>query len=114
MVRLVYPRIRIQAWIDHNPVNEVINHDGDGVDTAEPVVKTRRILCSHPCLLFRLRMAPLLFFRLEWIDFSLNTLDVEPAHAKLSYVAERHRQAGSVVFGVACEGLPATSQDQSD
>ena len=44
---LVYPRVRIQARIDHYSIDEVIDHGGDAVDTAEPLVKAGRILSSH-------------------------------------------------------------------
>ena len=39
MMGLVHPWIRIQAGIDHNPIDKVIDHGGDAVDTAEPLVK---------------------------------------------------------------------------
>ena len=51
MMRLVYPWIRIQAGIDHDPVDKVIDHRGDAVDTAEPLVKAGTILISHWSLL---------------------------------------------------------------
>jgi hypothetical protein len=41
MMGLVYLRVRIQAGIDHDPVDEIINDGGDAVDTAEPIVKAR-------------------------------------------------------------------------
>jgi hypothetical protein len=47
MMGLIYPRIRIQPRIDHDPVDKVIHHGGDAVDTAEPLVKAGRIVSSH-------------------------------------------------------------------
>ena len=43
MMGFVYPWIRVQAGIDHDPVDKVIDHGGDAVDTAEPLVKAGRI-----------------------------------------------------------------------
>jgi hypothetical protein len=34
MMGLVYPWVRIEAGIDHDPANKVIDHCGDAVDTA--------------------------------------------------------------------------------
>jgi hypothetical protein len=34
MMGLVYPWVRIEAGIDHDPVNKVVDHGGDAVDTA--------------------------------------------------------------------------------
>ena len=54
MMGLVYPWVCVQTGIDHDPVDEVIHHGGDAVDTAEPLVKAGRILSSHrPLLLLR-------------------------------------------------------------
>ena len=39
MMGLVYAWVRIQARINHDPVDEVIHHGGDAVDTAKPLVK---------------------------------------------------------------------------
>ena len=48
MMALVYPWVRVQAGIDHDPVD-----NGDAVDTAEPLIKAGRILDRHwPLLLF--------------------------------------------------------------
>ena len=52
MMGLVYPWVRVQAGIDHDPVDKVIDHGGDAVDTAEPLVKAGRILGRHWPLLF--------------------------------------------------------------
>jgi hypothetical protein len=42
-----------QARIDRDPVDEVIDHCGDAVNTAEPLIKASRILSRHwPLLLF--------------------------------------------------------------
>src|SRR5215472_12852204 len=51
VMRLVYPWVCIQAGIDHDPVDEVIYNGSDAVDTAEPVIKARRILGGHRCFL---------------------------------------------------------------
>jgi hypothetical protein len=39
MMRLIYPWVCVEAGIVHNPVDEVIDHCGDAVDTAESFVK---------------------------------------------------------------------------
>jgi hypothetical protein len=53
MMGLVYNWVRVKARIDHDPVDKVIDHSGDAVDTAEPLVKAARILDRHwPLLLF--------------------------------------------------------------
>lgn len=51
MMRLVYPWIRIQAAIDHDPVDEVINDSGDAVDTAESVPVILRLRTQWPRLM---------------------------------------------------------------
>jgi hypothetical protein len=53
MMGLVYLRVRIQAGVDHHPVDEVIDHRGNAVDTAEPLIKAASILGS-----LRLSSAP--------------------------------------------------------
>jgi len=52
MVGLVYFRVRIQTWFDHDPVDEIIHYSGDAVDTAEAVLKAS--LHSHWTLLLQL------------------------------------------------------------
>src|SRR5262249_41924992 len=53
MMGLVYLWVRVQAGIDHDPIDKVIDHGGDAVDTAEPLVKAGRISDRHwPLLLF--------------------------------------------------------------
>ena len=42
MMRLIYPWVCVEAGIDHDPVDEVIDHCGDAVDTAESFVKAER------------------------------------------------------------------------
>ena len=60
MMGLVYLRVRIQAGIDHDPVDEIINDGGDAVDTAEPLIKAASILGSHwPSSCFRISMTSL-------------------------------------------------------
>jgi hypothetical protein len=50
MVSLVDYWVCIQAGINHDPVDEIINHGGDAIDTAEPVVQGGLvILHSHLC-----------------------------------------------------------------
>jgi hypothetical protein len=39
MVRFIHAGIRVQSWVDHDAVNEVIDDGGDGVDAAEAFVK---------------------------------------------------------------------------
>jgi hypothetical protein len=51
MVGFIYPRVCIQAGIDHDPVDEVVYHSGDAVDTAEPVIKAGHTFSSHQFLL---------------------------------------------------------------
>jgi hypothetical protein len=46
MMGFVYPRVRIQAGIDHDTVDKIIDNGGDAVDTAKALVKAGRIL-SH-------------------------------------------------------------------
>src|SRR5262249_4792108 len=47
MVGLVYPRVHIQARINHDPVDEIIYYSGDAVDATEALIKAGRILSSH-------------------------------------------------------------------
>src|SRR5262245_20461260 len=55
MMGLVYPWVRVQAGIDHDPVNKVIDHGGDAIDTAKSLVKAGRILGRHWSLLLFLK-----------------------------------------------------------
>jgi hypothetical protein len=45
MMRLIDPWVRVQTGIDHNPVDKVIHHSGDAVDTAKALVKARGSHC---------------------------------------------------------------------
>src|SRR5262249_34993925 len=57
MMGLVYLRVRVEAGIDHDRVDEVIDHRGNAVDTAEPLIKAASILGSHrPSSSFRVWM----------------------------------------------------------
>jgi hypothetical protein len=47
MMRLVHPWVNIEPWVDHDPVDEVIDHGGYAIDAAAPVVEARRVLCIH-------------------------------------------------------------------
>jgi hypothetical protein len=51
MMGFIYPRVCIQARIDHDPVIEVVYHRGDAVDTAEPLIKAGHTFGSHQFLL---------------------------------------------------------------
>src|SRR4029077_11285669 len=59
MMRLIYPWVCVEAGIDHDPVDEVIDHCGDAIDTAESFVKAERRRCRFRRW-FRLR------FRSRW------------------------------------------------
>jgi hypothetical protein len=39
MMRLVNGSVRIQDWIVHDPINEVINYGSNRIDAAEPLVE---------------------------------------------------------------------------
>src|SRR4029077_620793 len=51
MMGFIYPRVCIQAGIDHDPVYEVVYHCGDAIDTAEPLIKAGHTFGSHQLLL---------------------------------------------------------------
>ena len=51
MMGFIYPRVCIQAGIDHDPVNEVVYHRGDAVDTSKPLVEPGHTFGSHQFLL---------------------------------------------------------------
>ena len=51
MMGFIYPWICIQPGIDHDPVDEVVYHSGNAVDTAEPLIKAGHTSGSHPFLL---------------------------------------------------------------
>src|SRR5258706_12344359 len=51
MMGLVYVWVRVQAGIDHDPVDEVVHHCGDAVNAAEPFVEAGMIGDSHLLLL---------------------------------------------------------------
>src|SRR5215831_3299677 len=50
MMGLVYSWVGVEAWIDHDPVNEIINHGGDAVDAAESLIKARQTIGIHRLL----------------------------------------------------------------
>src|SRR5262249_42891884 len=48
----VRPEVRARRWVvgvNHDPGDEIINHSGDAVDSAEPVVQGGSVLHSHRC-----------------------------------------------------------------
>jgi hypothetical protein len=46
---LVDQRISIQGWVDHNAIDEIVDHGGDGVDAAKAVIERRLgVLGAHP------------------------------------------------------------------
>jgi hypothetical protein len=53
VVCLVDARVRVEPKVDHDPVDEVIDDDGDAVDAPEPVVQRLLSLSLH-----RARLAP--------------------------------------------------------
>ena len=46
MVRLVDSRVRVQPRVDHDPIDEVVDDDGDGVDASQPLVQRRFRSCA--------------------------------------------------------------------
>ena len=68
MMGLIYLWVRVQAGIDHDPVDKVVNHGGDAVDTAEPLIKAGRILSRRwlPLLLF-LKAGGLKHYSIGWM-----------------------------------------------
>src|ERR1700677_5086279 len=46
VVRLVDSRVRVQPRVDHDPLDEVVDDDGDGVDASQPRIQRLRF-CSH-------------------------------------------------------------------
>jgi hypothetical protein len=50
MMSFIYPWIRVQARIDHDPVDEVVYNSGDTVDPAKPFIKAGHISGSHQFL----------------------------------------------------------------
>ena len=57
-MRFVHRRVRIQARVGHNAVDEIIDHCGDVIDSTDPLIKAglRLLLVdmgvSYPCLVF--------------------------------------------------------------
>src|SRR5207245_8903369 len=58
VMRFVHRRVRIQARVGHNAVDEIIDHCGDVIDSTDPLIKAglRLLLVdmgvSYPCLVF--------------------------------------------------------------
>jgi hypothetical protein len=46
VVRLVDSRVRVQPRVDHDPIDEVVDDDGDGVDASQPLVQRRFRSCA--------------------------------------------------------------------
>ena len=36
---LVYQQIRVQGWVDHDAIDEIVDHGGDGVYAAKTVIE---------------------------------------------------------------------------
>src|SRR5271163_10378 len=51
VVRLVDSRVRVQPRVDHDPIDEVIDDDGDGVDASQPRIQRRRFRSHHRAFL---------------------------------------------------------------
>src|SRR5262249_8714912 len=64
--RPVYFWVCIQAGINHDPVDEIINHGGDAIDTAEPIVQGGCVLHSHLCS-SSFRFPRLVLAPIDWI-----------------------------------------------
>src|SRR3984885_12126426 len=48
MMGLVDQRIRVQGWVDHDAVDEIVDHGGDSVDAAKAVVERWcGVVCAH-------------------------------------------------------------------
>jgi hypothetical protein len=47
MMRFVQSGVRIKAWIDHDPVNQVIHHGCDAVHATEALVEAEWIVAGH-------------------------------------------------------------------
>jgi len=54
VVRLVDSRVRVQPRVAHNPVDEVVHDNGDGVDAPQPLVQRWRCLGLR-CASFEIR-----------------------------------------------------------
>jgi hypothetical protein len=39
MVRFIHLRIRVQAWVAHNAIDEVVDYHRDGIHAAKPIVQ---------------------------------------------------------------------------
>src|SRR5262249_39978407 len=66
MVGLVAYWVCIQAGINHDPVDEIINQGGDAIDTAEPIVQGGCVLHSHLCS-SSFRFPRLVLAPIDWI-----------------------------------------------
>src|SRR5205823_6533658 len=42
VMSLIYPWICVESGINHDPVDEVVHHSGDAVDTTKPIIKAER------------------------------------------------------------------------
>jgi hypothetical protein len=51
VVRLVDSRVRVQPRVDHDPIDEVVDDDGDGVDASQPLVQRLRFPSRHRAFL---------------------------------------------------------------
>src|SRR5271166_598746 len=47
VVRLVDSRVRVQPRVDHDPIDEVVDDDGDGVHASQPLVQRLRFSRHH-------------------------------------------------------------------
>ncbi|WP_285705955.1 hypothetical protein [Microtetraspora sp. NBRC 16547] len=47
MVRVVHRRILVQPGLNHDPVDEVVDHRGDVVDATEAVIQRRALVGLH-------------------------------------------------------------------
>src|SRR5436309_13196698 len=48
MVRFVYQGISIESRVDHDPVDKIVDHGGDAVNAAQPVVERSLFCWLHP------------------------------------------------------------------
>jgi hypothetical protein len=51
VVRLVDSRVRVQPWVDHDPIDELVDDDGDGVGASQPLVQRLRFRSHHRAFL---------------------------------------------------------------
>jgi hypothetical protein len=50
-VRLVDSRVRVQPRVDHDPIDEVVDDDGDGIRASQPFVQRLRFRRHHRAFL---------------------------------------------------------------